>query len=188
MDQFQIVCIGGPSGVGKDTIVTRFLEKRSDYVRVPRITTRPPRSGEINGFHYRFIYPSEFESQKDAGEILIHELFCGEYYGINTSLISSVLTRGNRVIGTFGTCSIDLRSFFKRGCSLIYLSAPRHIIAERMRRRGDQETQIQIRLKAVEREYHPDYQQHFDYILDNTVPVDETVFNLLRLVDGNATV
>ena len=57
-----VVC--GPSGVGKGTIISRFIESLSSSTQQQELpefvfsvshTTRQPRPGEINGMHYHFI-------------------------------------------------------------------------------------------------------------------------------------
>ena len=61
-----VVC--GPSGVGKGTIISRFIESLSlssntstqqqelpEFVFSVSHTTRQPRPGEINGMHYHFV-------------------------------------------------------------------------------------------------------------------------------------
>ena len=56
-----IVC--GPSGVGKGTIIERFM---ADYERhfgfTVSHTTRSPRPGEIDGMHYHFVSKEEMET------------------------------------------------------------------------------------------------------------------------------
>ena len=48
-----IVC--GPSGVGKGTIIERFMQDYSDkFAFTVSHTTRSPRPGEVNGVHYHF--------------------------------------------------------------------------------------------------------------------------------------
>jgi guanylate kinase len=64
----QPLVICGPSGVGKGTIISRFMESQQQHqqqqqqqYKLPEFifsvshTTRQPRPGEINGIHYHFV-------------------------------------------------------------------------------------------------------------------------------------
>jgi guanylate kinase len=55
-----LVCISGPSGVGKSTICRLLTERFNAFLSVSA-TTRPPRDNEVHGRDYYFIDRAEFE-------------------------------------------------------------------------------------------------------------------------------
>ena len=60
----------GPSGVGKDEIVKRLLERDGGLRYSVSYTTRPRRDYEIDGRHYTFVTRPEFERMRSAGAFL----------------------------------------------------------------------------------------------------------------------
>lgn len=73
--------LSGPSGVGKGTVVA-VLRTLYPHIWVSvSVTTRAPRPGEVDGVQYRFVTREQFEAMVDAGQLLEHAFFAGNYYG-----------------------------------------------------------------------------------------------------------
>ena len=66
----RLVVLLGPSAVGKSTVVNRLREEVADLYFSVSMTTRTPRRGEVDGVHYFFVTPEEFQRRIDAGEML----------------------------------------------------------------------------------------------------------------------
>jgi guanylate kinase len=60
-----LVVLSGPSGVGKNTVVDKLVE-RSSWTRLVTATTRVPRAGEKDGVDYLFLSPEEFKRRGDV--------------------------------------------------------------------------------------------------------------------------
>jgi guanylate kinase len=88
-----VAVISGPSGVGKTTVVDGLLRKRG-YARSITATTRPPRPGEVDGRHYRFLTRKRFEREVAEGRFLEHAVVHGNLYGTPRDGVESVLARG----------------------------------------------------------------------------------------------
>jgi guanylate kinase len=65
-----IICVSGPSGVGKGTVIRKTMELRPGIAHSISITTRPPRPAEHEGVEYFFRSRAEFEQLIAQGEIL----------------------------------------------------------------------------------------------------------------------
>lgn len=86
-----VVC--GPSGVGKGTIISRFMEGNNSrqcttdsflpkFVFSVSHTTRKPRVGEVDGVHYHFVSMEFMQDKIDKGGFFIeHALVHGNLYG-----------------------------------------------------------------------------------------------------------
>ena len=75
-----IVC--GPSGVGKGTIIERFMKDYSDkFAFTVSHTTRSPRTGEVNGVHYHFSTHDDMKEAIAQGKFLEHAEVHGNIYG-----------------------------------------------------------------------------------------------------------
>ncbi|MCE3549963.1 guanylate kinase [Pseudonocardia sp. RS11V-5] len=62
--------LAGPSGVGKSSIVDRLRSELPDLHFSVSATTRAPREGEVEGIHYHFVDPAEFDRLIVDGELL----------------------------------------------------------------------------------------------------------------------
>lgn len=65
-----LVVLAGPTAVGKGTVVARARELAPDLWMSVSATTRPPRPGEIDGVHYRFVDDATFDAMIERGEFL----------------------------------------------------------------------------------------------------------------------
>ncbi len=66
----RLVVLAGPTAVGKGTVAAYVREHHPQVQISISATTRAPRPGEIDGVHYVFLTPEEFESREAAGDFL----------------------------------------------------------------------------------------------------------------------
>ncbi len=66
----RLVVLAGPTAVGKGTVATAVRERHPEVWISVSATTRPPRPGEVDGVHYRFVSDAEFDALVEAGEML----------------------------------------------------------------------------------------------------------------------
>ena len=60
-EEKKILVIVGTSGVGKDTLMNKILEKYSDkFKKVVSYTSRKKRPGEREGYNYHYVTKEEF--------------------------------------------------------------------------------------------------------------------------------
>lgn len=58
----RLIVLAGPTAVGKGTLAACVREVHPEIWISVSVTTRQPRPGEINGFHYHFISEVEFDA------------------------------------------------------------------------------------------------------------------------------
>ena len=162
----RIICIGGPTGAGKDTIASIFIEQCSEFVRVPRSTTRLPRYNEVNGYHYFFLSEEEFIRQERMRTLCGIDHFCAHRYGIDRGSIEDVLSTGRNVLGIFGIRGLELRSLFSEPMLSVYITAPLETLYEHLIRRGDPMEEISVRMIAAEKQI-ADELHLFDRVIYN---------------------
>ncbi|MBI3081957.1 MAG: hypothetical protein HYY94_03435, partial [Gemmatimonadetes bacterium] len=93
-----LLVLSSPSGAGKTTITKALLAARDDLGFSISATTRPPRSGEVDGVDYHFLTPGEFERRRAAGAFLEWAEYGGQRYGTLVSEVERVLAQGRHVI------------------------------------------------------------------------------------------
>lgn len=97
-DPGRLIVITGPSGVGKGTLVGQLLRRHPRIWLSVSATTRPPRSGEVEGQHYWFLERSGFERQVAEGGFLEWAEFAGNLYGTPRRPVEERLNEGRPVI------------------------------------------------------------------------------------------
>ena len=95
----MILILSSPSGAGKTTL-TRMLMQDStlDLTLSVSVTTRPRRSSEVDGIHYRFIDRREFERMRKAGDLLEWAEVHGNGYGTPREPVEKVLAQGRDML------------------------------------------------------------------------------------------
>lgn len=163
----MLVCISGPSGVGKGTVIEALKRRMPRLTHSVSVTTRPPRSGEQDGVDYFFRTVEEFEAMIENDEILEYDFYCSNYYGTPRRAVEEKLSRGEDVIMDVtvpGSLSILYK--FDAACSIFLLPPSLSALRERLIGRGTENGDIidSRLLKAVDEiEMAP----KFDYILIN---------------------
>ncbi|MDD9348433.1 MULTISPECIES: guanylate kinase [unclassified Mumia] len=66
----RLVVLAGPTAVGKGTVAACVRAEHPDIWISVSATTRPPRPGEVDGVHYHFVTPAEFDRLVDDGQML----------------------------------------------------------------------------------------------------------------------
>ena len=95
----MILILSSPSGAGKTTL-TRMLmgDKALDLTLSVSVTTRPRRSSEVDGIHYRFIDRREFDRMKADGDLLEFAEVHGNGYGTPRAPVEKVLAEGRDML------------------------------------------------------------------------------------------
>ncbi len=95
-----LAIVSGPSGVGKDSVIEelRRLQRHPAVHYVVTCTTRPRRSYEVDGVHYRFLRQKEFARLRADGELLEANEVHGNWYGTPRADVREALRRDQDVI------------------------------------------------------------------------------------------
>ena len=94
-----VVC--GPSGVGKGTIIHKFMEEMGGKHRfgfTVSHTTRSPRPGEVHGVQYHFCSKERMQQDIDNGLFLEYAQVHGNYYGTSWKSLQQVQLTGKRCL------------------------------------------------------------------------------------------
>lgn len=179
-----LLVLSSPSGAGKTTI-TRALATADPQLAVSvSVTTRPPRAGEIDGMHYRFISRDAFEAMAAAGELLEYATVFGNRYGTPRAPILAALDAGTDIISDVdwqGTQQLkekaraDLVSVFVLPPSL-------EALEERLRRRAQDSDEV-VRARMVKSSDEMSHWAEYDYVVVNQ-DLDESVRRVRAILDA----
>jgi guanylate kinase len=119
-----VFVISAPAGTGKTTLVRMLAHEFPCIYESVSCTTRPPRSGEVEGKDYHFLSRLEFEEKIHQGDFLEHADVFGYYYGTSRALVQKQQEGGNHVflvIDTQGAMQLKKTNF---PAVFIFLSPP----------------------------------------------------------------
>ncbi len=99
MKRGLLIILSGPSGVGKGTVREHFMKDDSlNLTYSISMTTRKPRTGEIDGKDYIFAEKEAFEQAIKDGELLEWAEFVGNYYGTPLNQVEKLRDQGKNVV------------------------------------------------------------------------------------------
>ncbi len=183
-----LLVLAGPAGSGKSTLCDRLVAEVPGFSRVVTTTTRTPRPGEINGVHYHFFTPEQFDAKLAANAFLEWAWVHGKRrYGTLTSSVREPMARGQSLV-----ISVDVQGVesFRRAAAAdpllgrrmttIFIMVDHDRLVARMRERAqDDEAEIAGRMRTAERELRE--APKFDFVIDSRTR-DEDFAALLEIL------
>jgi guanylate kinase len=172
--------IAAPSGTGKSSLTRALLAEEPGLGLSVSVTTRAPRPGEVEGKHYYFRSPAEFEALRLSGGLLewAHVFGRETLYGTPRAPVEAALAGGQDMVFT-----IDWQGFRQMRAALpddvvgVFLLPPSlAALEERLRLRGqDSEAEIARRMASTQSEM--EHYAEFDYAVVNE-RFDEALMDL----------
>jgi guanylate kinase len=89
-----LLILSSPSGAGKSTLTENLVRQDRSIKLSISVTTRPKRTSEIDGVHYRFISADEFAEMRERGDLLESAEVHGNFYGTPRKPVEQALARG----------------------------------------------------------------------------------------------
>lgn len=183
-----LLVLAGPAGSGKSTLCERLVKEGSQFSRVVTTTTRAPRPGEIDGVHYHFLSPAQFDEKLAKGEFLEWAWVHGDRrYGTLAASVLDPLSRGESLVANVdvqGVASIREAStrypLLARSLATVFINVNHDQLQRRIRERGaDDEAEIARRMATAEKEMLES--SKFEYHIDSGTR-DEDFNALLAII------
>lgn len=98
MSKGRLFIISGPSGSGKDTVLSELFKLYPDIKFSISSITRPMRGGEKPGEKYNFILKDDFEKMIESDELLEYNVYLDNYYGTPKAPVIDAINNGADII------------------------------------------------------------------------------------------
>ncbi len=182
MTQAQLTVLAGPTAVGKGTVVAALLERYPTLAVSVSATTRDPRPGELNGVHYYFVSPQEFDSMIERGEMLEWALVHGKNkYGTPRGPVDQALAAGKPVLLEIDLAGARQVKVNRPDAQFIFLAPPSwEELERRLLGRGTEGPEERERRLATAR-VELEAASEFDHVVIND-DVERAVGELARLI------
>ncbi|HEY8932664.1 MAG TPA: guanylate kinase [Rariglobus sp.] len=171
----MLLVLAGPAGSGKTTLCERMVAEVPGFERIVTTTTRAPRPGEVDGVHYHFFSPEQFDAKVAAGEFLewawVHKT--GNRYGTLASSVLDPLAAGRSLIINVDVQGVQnfrkaaqTNPLLARRMGTVFINVPIPELRVRLTGRGETEAEISHRMETAERELLEIGK--FDYVVNST--------------------
>lgn len=181
MNKGRLFIVSGPSGSGKDTVLSKVFEKYPDISFSISSITRPMREGEFEGQKYHFISAAEFEQMIQNDALLEHNVFVGNYYGTPRKPVEDCINSGGDIIVEVDVNgAAQIREKRPEAVSVFIMPPSFEVLKNRLSNRGTETPeQVADRLKSAIGEIAR--ANEYDYIVVNDV-LDVAVDDLLTII------
>ena len=161
MNKDILITLTGKSGSGKSTI-EKLLVNNKGYRRAVSHTSRPMRINEQAGRDYYYTSKEIMMSMFDQGKLAEFIEYNGNLYGVSVDeLINSQII----VIEPTGLKQVKEKMKDKKKVVSFFLNISEETMFDRMKKRGDQESNILGRIEHDRHHFNVDMTD-FDYIID----------------------
>jgi len=162
-----VLVVSAASGTGKTSLIEAVLKENPDLQLSISHTTRPPRSGEMNGENYHFVSEEDFRALKAAGRFIETAEVFGHSYGTSREQLEAHRERSEDIVLELDWQGAMQVKETTPSAVLIFLLPPSlDALKKRLEARGkDTPETIQRRLDGAQ--FEISQCREFDYLVVN---------------------
>jgi guanylate kinase len=180
-----LIVISGPSGVGKDSVVQRMIERGFPFHFVVTATTREKRANEVHGRDYWFLSKDEFAHMIEENELIEYAIVYGDYKGIPKAQVREALASGKDVIMRLDVQGAETVRKLAPEALLIFITCESEEELERRLRERKTETADSLSLRIATARKELQRLDAFDYVIVNQdFHLDDTVDKVRAIISA----
>lgn len=169
MSNGRLIAIVGPSGVGKDSVMSGIINANPTIQLVRRVITRAP---DMGGEDYDAVTVEQFAELQGNGAFCVSWQAHGLHYGIPADILSDV-RNGATCIANFSRSALPQAAEIFPDLLVLNITASPSVLAKRLADRGrESESDIRRRLEQAAKPLPDDIDITH---IHNDGPLDETV-------------
>ena len=162
-----LIVLSGPSGAGKDAILSRMKKSGYPIEFITTITTRPQRAEEKNNIDYHFVSVESFQRMIENKELLEWANVYGNWYGVPREPVKRALDSGQDVtvkVDVQGAATI--KKILPQAVFIFLVPPSMEELATRLKQRHTESPfNLALRMKTAEKEMKK--LPLFDYVVVN---------------------
>jgi len=162
-----LLVLSGPSGAGKDAVLTRLKELGLPLEFIVTVTTRPRRNSEKDDVDYHFISRENFQKMIEEKELLEWANVYGNWYGVPKQPVKQALDGGRDVMVKVDIQGATTIKKVLPQAVFIFLAPPskKELITRLKKRNTESASALALRLRTAEEEIEK--LPMFDYVVVN---------------------
>lgn len=178
-DKGLLLVISGPSGAGKGTVCSAYMEAHPECALSVSATTRAPRPGEKDGVNYYFMSQEDFKEKIRNDGFLEHAVFCDNYYGTPKDAVMQMIDSGRDVILEIEVQgAMQVRSHYPEAVFIFVIPPTMEELENRLRGRGTESDEV-IKSRLDRSKEELGYVHKYNYVL-----INDTVENAVKRLDA----
>ncbi len=178
-----LLVLSGPSGVGKDAVLSRLKQLDFPLHYTVTATTRPRRPGEQDGVDYFFLTQAEFLEMGQNRQFLESAQVYGHWYGVPRAPVQQALRQGRDVIIKADVQGAATIKSVAPDAILIFLVPPSFEDMEGRLRQRQTESSIDLELRLNTARQEMERLPLFDYRVINPFGrLDEAVEQIRAII------
>ena len=177
-----LIVLSGPSGAGKDSVLTRMKELDIPLEFIVTVTTRPRRPNERDNIDYHFISEASFQKMLQKKELLEWANVYGNWYGVPKQSVKQALDRGqDTIIKVDIQGATTIKKILPQAVFIFLIPPSMPELITRLRQRNtESKTDFELRLKTAEQEIKK--LPMFDYAVVNQQEQIDNVVSDIRAI------
>ena len=161
-----MVILSSPSGVGKTTLTKKIQQKYKNFKISVSLTTRTPRSNEVDGVDYHFVSKEKFKELIDKGKFYEYAKIFENYYGTLKSIVDETIKENDILFDIDWQGTKQLSKFKNLNLIKIYLITGKKELKSRLIKRN-QNTDEEVKKRFDSFDEDIKHWNDYDYIIIN---------------------
>jgi guanylate kinase len=162
-----LIVLSGPSGAGKDAILSRMKKTGYPIEFITTVTTRPRRAKEKSNVDYHFVSEESFQQILKNNKLLEWAKVYGNWYGVPKQPVKRALDKGRDIIVRIDTQgAATIKKIIPQAVFIFVVPLSIEELATRLKQRHTESPfDLALRLKTAEEEMKK--LPLFDYVVFN---------------------